>query len=105
MAANEEWCGECSFGKRSAYNRAAVLPLQSALPYASTMSVISAVVYWYMSNVANNLTALEDNKTYFIQNEGIAHAQNVITVTSIAKGLHTYSGDWNDLQPIMTPVL
>ena len=54
---------------------AAALPLQSALPYASTMSVISAVVYWYMSNAANNLTALEDNKTYRIQNEGIAHAQ------------------------------
>ena len=39
------------------------------------MSVISGVVYWYMSNAANNLTALEDNKTYLIQNEGIADAQ------------------------------
>ena len=73
MAANEEWCGVTyvCLKKRSAYNRAAALPLQSA----STMSVISAVVYRYMSNAANNLTALEDNKTYLIQNEAIAHAQ------------------------------
>ena len=75
MAANEEWIGVCLFEKRSAYNRAAAVPLQSALPYANTMSVISAAVYWYMSNTANNLTALEDNKKYLIQNEGIAHAQ------------------------------
>ena len=75
MAANEVCCGVCLFGKRSAYNRAAALPLQSALPYASSMSVISTIVYWYMSNAANNLTALEDNKTYLVQNEGIAHAQ------------------------------
>ena len=77
MAANEEWfgVGVCLFGKRSAYNRAAALPLQSALPYANTMSVISAVVYWYMSNAVNNLTALDGNKTYLIQTEGIAHAQ------------------------------
>ena len=33
------------------------------------------VDYWYMSNAANNLTALEDNKMYLIQNEGIAYAQ------------------------------
>ena len=75
MAANEEWCGVCLFGKRSAYNRAAALPLQFALPYASIISVISAFVYWYISNAANNLTALDDNKTYLIQNEGISHAQ------------------------------
>ena len=48
---------------------------KSALPYVSTMSISYEVVYWYMSNAANNLTALEDNKTYLIQNEGIAHVQ------------------------------